>query len=168
MSFKNAYIAEFDQEMKSTRTLLERVPADRLDWRPHEKSYTLGELATHIGNLLTWADATVKQDEFDVAPEGQERPRGGAAASVEDVLAGFDRNATAAREAIGAVDDEHLQGPWSLLNGGKTLFTMPRSVVLRSFVLNHLIHHRAQLTVYLRLCDVPLPVIYGPSADESW
>ncbi|HMB69543.1 MAG TPA: DinB family protein, partial [bacterium] len=128
---------------------------------------TTGRLATHIANLPTWVGLTLGGDRFDMAPPGQDPPRAQPAESPDAAVETFDRNVAAARAALAAADDATMTGAWTLLAGGQTVFTMPRVAVLRSFVMNHVIHHRAQLTVYLRLCDVPVPALYGPSADES-
>jgi len=167
MTIAQSMLPEFDQEMANTRKTLERVPADRMDWAPHEKSLTAGALATHIANLPTWIGLTIGGDRFDMAPPGQEPPRAAPATSPGEAVETFERNVAEARAALAAADDANLTGSWTLLSGGETVLTMPRVAVLRSFVMNHLIHHRAQLTVYLRLCGVPVPAIYGSSADES-
>ena len=167
MSLSQALLPEFDQQMGYTRKTLDRVPEDKFGWKPHEKSMALGALASHIANLPGLALMTIKQSEFDLAPPGQEPFKVAQAASRQEVLDAFDRNREAARDAIATASDEHLMQSWSLLSGGNTLITLPRAAVLRSFVMNHMIHHRAQLGVYLRLLDVPVPSIYGPSADEG-
>src|SRR5258708_30114160 len=167
MSLSQALLPEFDQEMANTRKTLERVPHDKLDWKPHQKSTAMGGLATHLANLTTWVVDTIEKDSFALAPEGAPPPRAVALNTQAEVLATFDRNVAAARAAIAAANDETLLQPWSLLSGGKTIMTLPRVAVLRSFVMNHTIHHRAQLGVYLRLNDIAVPSIYGPSADEN-
>ena len=167
MSISEALLPEFDQEMANTRKTLERIPEDKFDWKPHEKSTPLGHLAIHLATLTGWAVETINKDSLDIAPPDgppYELPK---ADSREEVLEMFDKNAAAARSAIAGASDEELSKPWSLLAGGKTLFTMPRINVMRGMVMNHTIHHRAQLGVYLRLNDVPVPGIYGPSADEG-
>lgn len=167
MSMADGLLPEFDHEMANTRKLLERVPPDRSDWKPHERSMTLIGLSTHLANLPSWAVLSLKQDSFDVAPPGGEPRRQAPLASVEAALAMFDKNVSEARTAIAGASDGDLTKPWSLLSGGKTVFTMPRVAVLRAMVMNHMIHHRAQLGVYLRLNDVPVPALYGPTADEG-
>jgi uncharacterized damage-inducible protein DinB len=162
MAMVDALIAEFDHEMASTRKVLERVPEERFDWKPHQKSFSLGVLATHVATLPTWGTETLTRSEIDV---GTNAPPG-SAASRSELLAAFDRNVGDARSALAGKSDAELMAMWSLKRSGKTVFSMPKITVLRSFVLNHLIHHRAQLTVYLRLLDIPVPSIYGPSADE--
>lgn len=167
MSLSEALLPEFDQEMANTRRTLERVPDDKFDWRPHPKSTTLGYLATHLGHLPGWACLAINQESLDLAPGGGPPAKVQSAGSRQEVLDNFDKNVAEARAAIAGASDEHLKQPWSLLMGGRTVFTMPRIAVLRSVVMNHTIHHRAQLGVFLRLNDVPVPAIYGPSADEG-
>jgi len=159
-------LAELDRESQGTRSTLERVPEDRLGWRPHEKSMTLGELATHLANVGSWMTLTVKRDRFDMEPPGEKPQRQGPLDSRKAILQLFDKNLAESREALAAASDEDLRQPWTLLMKGRTLFTLPKVDVLRTFVLNHAVHHRAQLGVYLRLLDVAVPGLYGPSADE--
>ena len=166
MGLSNALLPEFDNEMANTRKTLERVPDDRFDWKPHEKSTAMGGLAGHLANLPSWGSLTVGSDSFDMAPGGQPL-KNAALSSGKELLAKFDENVAATRAAIAGASDEELFKPWTLLSNGNTLLTMPKIAVLRSFVMNHMIHHRAQLGVYLRLNDIPVPSIYGPSADES-
>jgi uncharacterized damage-inducible protein DinB len=158
---------EFDQEMAGTRKTLERVPDDKFDWKPHQKSTTMGNLATHLANIPTWAVHAITKDSIDIAPVGEGPLRAEPARSREEVLERFDKAVTQARAAINEASNEVLLQPWSLLSGGKTVMTLPRVGVLRGFVMNHNIHHRAQLGVYLRLNDIAVPSIYGPSADEG-
>jgi uncharacterized damage-inducible protein DinB len=167
MAISESILPEFDQEMANTRKTLERVPEDKFDWKPHEKSFAMGGLATHVANLPSWAIITLNQDEFDMEPPGAEPFKMPEAKSRQELLDMFDKNVADARAAIAGASDERMFSPWSLLKGGNTLMTLPKIAVLRSFVMNHIIHHRAQLGVYLRLNDVPVPSIYGPSADEG-
>jgi uncharacterized damage-inducible protein DinB len=167
MAFSEALLPEFDQEVVGTRKTLERVPEDKFGWKPHEKSMTMGGLATHLANILTWAGTAVNTDSLDLAPGGVPMAPVAPAKSRKELLETFDTNVAAARKAIAGAADAHLLKPWTLLHNGKQLLTMPRIAVLRSFVMNHSIHHRAQLGVYLRLNNVPVPSIYGPSADEG-
>lgn len=167
MTIANSLLPEFDQEMASTRKVLERCPDDKLDFKPHPKSFAMGALATHIANMLGWAVDTLKKDSFDVAPEGAPPYKEEPIKTNSELLAKFDKNVAAAREALAATTDEAFMNQWTLLAGGKPLFSMPRVAVIRSMIMNHLIHHRAQMTVYLRLNDIPVPAVYGPSADES-
>jgi uncharacterized damage-inducible protein DinB len=165
MTIAEMLLPEFDQEMASTRRVLERVPDDKLAWKPHEKSFSMGHLASHITNMIMWTVDTMNKTEFDVmtvTPEEMNK----AATSRAELLSWFDANASAARAALDA-NDAAYGVPWSLKRGSDVMFTMPRYTCVRSFVLNHVIHHRAQLTVYLRLNDVPVPGLYGPSADEG-
>ena len=166
MSLKDLLLPEFDQEMMHTRRLLERVPLERSDWKPHPKSTALGELASHVVNLLTWAAAAVERDEFDVgAPDGPTGP--GPADTVEELLSRFDKTSAMARSKLESLRDEDLMRPWTLRAGERVMFTQPKFLVLRTMVFSHHIHHRAQLGLYLRLNDVALPPIFGPTADES-
>src|SRR5215813_7847458 len=157
MKLSEMLLPEFDQEMANTRKTLERIPEDKLDWKPHEKSMTLGRLAGHLAELATWTTATLKQDKFDFQPPGAPPYQPLIPRSRKEVLDVFDSGAKEARAAIAESSDQQFMANWSLLSGGKTLMTMPRTAVLRSFVLNHMIHHRAQLGVYLRLNNVPVP-----------
>ena len=163
MAIVDALIPEFDHEMATTRKLLERVPEQKLDWKPHAKSMTLGELATHVANIVWWGEVTLDKPEYNA--EGQQREA--AASNRAQLLDKFDRNVKTTRTSLAGKSDAELMAPWSLRNGKQTFFTMPKAVVWRSFVMNHLVHHRAQLSVYLRMNDVPLPAMYGPSADEA-
>jgi uncharacterized damage-inducible protein DinB len=168
MPINQALLGEFDHEMANTRKTLERVPEDKFDWKPHAKSGSMIWLAGHVANIPGWAKETVERDTLDIAPGGQPPTPPPAPKSRKELLELFDKNAAAGRAALAAANDDALwMKPWSLLSGGKTLLTMPRVAVMRGFVMNHLIHHRAQLGVYLRLNDVPVPAIYGPSADEG-
>lgn len=162
MAMIDALLPEFDHEMAGTRKVLERVPEERFDWKPHPRSSSLGVLATHVARLPTWGAETLNKSEIDIGGA----PPAAAAASKQELLAAFDDSVAHARTALAGRTDAELMAPWSLKRHGKTVFSMPKSAVLRAFVLSHLIHHRAQLTVYLRLLDVPVPSLYGPSADE--
>ena len=166
MPIKDALLPEYDHEMGTTRRLLERVPDADLAWKPHEKSFSLGQLASHIANIPHWVGATCDVTVFDLATIGDDaRPK--QPASTADVLKAFDANTISARGKIDAQTDAMLLGQWTMKRGDQELMTMPRVAVLRSFIMNHLIHHRGQLSVYLRLRNVPIPAIYGPSADEG-
>ena len=166
MPISEPLLYEFDHEMANTRKMLDRIPDDRLHWRPHAKSWDMVSLATHVATLPSWTVETIQKDSLDIAPPGEPQPRATPASSRADLLARFDKNVTAARQVLAGASDEHLLKQWTLLAGGKEMFTMPRTMVLRSFVMNHCIHHRAQLGLYLRLNDIPVPGMYGPSADE--
>jgi uncharacterized damage-inducible protein DinB len=166
MSYAETVLPEFDQEMANTRKVLVRVPDDKLDWQPHPKSHTIGWNANHVASLPDWLVHTVTTPSLDIAPVGGKRfelPKLGSRTEILDL---FDKNVAAARAAIVAAKDEDMAAMWTLLAGGNPIFTMPRSAVVRSVVLNHIIHHRAILCVYLRLNDIPVPGMYGPSGDE--
>ena len=167
MVISDTLLPEFDQEIASTRRTLERIPDDRLDWVPHQKSGTMRWLAGHITNLPSWATLTLRHDELDLAPGGKPLDPPPPPVDSADLVATLDRVAAEARAAIAAAGDDELMKPWTMLQNGQQVMTLPKLAVLRSFVLNHLIHHRAQLGVYLRLNDVAVPSIYGPSADEN-
>jgi len=166
MSIADSMLPEFDHEMANTRKTLERVPDDKFDWKPHDKSFSMGSLASHLSNLPSWANVSIEMDEFDMAPGGN-RMTTPVCHNQQELLATFDENVKKARAALAGVSDEKLFGMWFLKNSGQNVLSMPRIAVLRNFVLNHNIHHRAQLGVYLRLNDIPVPSIYGPSADEA-
>lgn len=166
MSIAESILPEFDQEMTSTRKVLERIPDDKLEWKAHPKSNSIGWNAAHLADIPGWVELALKANSFDVNPPGGEPYRTPPAESRQNVLATFDRNVAAARNAIQATADTDFMQPWSLLSGGQVFFTMPRIAVLRTFVLNHSIHHRAYLCSYLRLNDIPVPGLYGPSGDE--
>jgi uncharacterized damage-inducible protein DinB len=167
MTIKDALLPEFDQEMANTRKTLERVPEDKFAWKPHPKSFSMISLATHIATMTGWAVDTMTKDSFDISPPGAPPYKEELAASRAQLLEKFDKSVSGARAAIAGATDETFLKPWSLLAGGKPLFTMPKIACIRTFVMNHIIHHRAQLGVYLRLNDIPVPSIYGPSADEG-
>ena len=167
MPFKDSVLPEFDMEMDNTRRTLERVPDDKFSWKPHDKSGTLGWMATHIASIPSWAKMTMEQDSVDIAPTGGANFVPPKADNRKELLELFDKNRAEARAALAAANDAAYAKPWALLMGGRELFREPRSAVLRRMVFNHLIHHRGQLTVYLRLLNVPVPALYGPSADEQ-
>lgn len=153
---------EFDQEMTTTRRLLERVPDDKGPWKPHAKSFALGHLAQLVAWMPGWIAQSLRDPHIDLASSG-----GYSFETTETLLRNFDSNVAAAREALESVTGSALQEPWSLRRGETVIFTSPRGEVVRMH-LSHLIHHRGQLTVYLRELDVPIPQIYGPTADERW
>ena len=157
-------LMELEQEAKTTRTLLERVPGDRLSWKPHEKSMSLGQLAIHIARLPGGMCRVAQLSEFDVSNANAAPPVPG---STEEVLAAFDTSVADARAYIGSLTPEAAGTSWSLVLKEKKMFTVPRAAMLRTLLFNHLYHHRGQLSVYLRLLDVPVPIIYGRSADEG-
>ena len=164
MKISEAMLPEFDHEMANTRKTLERIPEDKLGFKPHEKSMLLGRLAGHIAELAGWATSTITMDYLNLTMENY---KPAVATSRQQVLEIFDKNVKEARAAIAGASDEHLMKPWTLEFNGRKLFTMPRAAVLRSSCFNHIIHHRAQLGVYLRLNNIAVPALYGPSADEG-
>lgn len=166
MAITDSLLPEFDHEMATTRRLLARVPDAELGWKPHDRSMRLGELATHIANIPNWCTAVVEHPLFDIAASGDDlKPT--VPAAMAELLTRFDAAVAGGRAALAGASDAALLGPWTLKHGAQEIFTMPRVSAIRSFVMNHLIHHRGQLSVYLRLKDVPLPSIYGPTADEA-
>jgi uncharacterized damage-inducible protein DinB len=166
MAIKDSLLPEFDHEMGSTRRLLERVPDADLTWRPHEKSFNMGQLAAHLANIPTWLRSITETAVFDLSAIGDEaRPK--EPASTAELLQRFDENVRTARRKIDEQTDGALMAMWTMKQGEHEVFSMPKAAVFRSFIMNHMIHHRGQLTVYLRLRNVPLPSIYGPTADES-
>lgn len=167
LNISRSLLPEFDHEVASTRKTLERVPEGNPDFRPHPKSMTLARLAGHVAEIPMWAVATLEQDELDMNPHGGPKMESYVMKSRADALATFDEHVRKARALLATTTDEAMMRPWTLKSGGQTLMTMPRVAVMRSFVMNHLVHHRAQLGVYLRMNDVPVPSIYGPSADEG-
>jgi uncharacterized damage-inducible protein DinB len=167
MPIRDAFLAEFDNEIVGTRKTLERVPESKFAWKAHDKSFSMGHLASHIANLPSWVKYTLTQDSLDLMPVGKPKMETPQARTNKELLDTFDANVKEAREILAKATDEQMHGNWSLMGGGKVFFTMPKVAVLRSFVFNHLVHHRAQLGVYLRLNDIPVPSLYGPSADES-
>ena len=166
MSYADTILPEFDQEMANTRKVLERVPNDKWDWRAHGKCNTIGWNANHLAEIPDWIEGTLAELSWDIAPVGGEGYQSPKLTTSQEVLDLFDRNVKAARQAISSVKDEDMTKMWSLLEAGKPIITLPRAAVIRSFVLNHLIHHRAHLCLYLRLNDISVPEMYGPSGDE--
>jgi uncharacterized damage-inducible protein DinB len=164
--FRTKYLTEFDLETALLRKHLERIPSDKLEWKPHDKSMTLGWLATFLGNIWQWATLIVTADSFDAAKGQREHPNV-VAKSSDEVLANFDKQVAAARKAIADAPDDVFEKPWSLVADGHTIFTQPRWLILRTYVMNHAVHHRAQLGVFLRLIGQPVPAVYNGSADEQ-
>ena len=163
MMIKDQLLAEYDHEMGTTRKLLERVPETELAWKPHERSMTLGGLATHLATIPHWAGTILNEPFFDLAGGP---PNVEAKTSRAEILTIFDESTRQARAAMDKSDAEYM-ARWALKRAGQEMFSMPRVAAFRSFILNHIIHHRGQLSVYLRLTNVPVPAIYGPSADEG-
>ncbi len=167
MRISDAILPEFDHEAGNTRKTLERVPADKFTWKPHAKSFSMGQLAIHLATLADWTKAIINAEEFDLAsPEGQNFKMPDLK-TPKELVETFDKATAEARAAIAGAENDHLMKNWSLRSGPQIIFTMPRVACIRAFVMSHAIHHRAQLGVYLRLNDIPVPAIYGPSADES-
>ncbi len=167
MPIAAAILPEFDHEMTSTRAMLARVPENRAGWRPHPKSWTLGELVSHLANLPTWAASILGQPELDLHPPGGAPMPSPRYEGHDANLATFDRNVATARDLLARISDADFLAMWTLKNGGAVVLSLPRIACIRSFVLNHMIHHRGQLSVYLRLNDLPVPPVYGPTADEG-
>ncbi|WP_165229371.1 DinB family protein [Aquisphaera insulae] len=166
MSYAQTLLPEFDQEMANTRKVLERLPGDKLDWKAHPKSHTIGWNANHVADIPHWIVEVLTKPSLDIAPTDGPRYQTPVLTDRREILDHFDRNVAEARAAIAAAKDEDVNRPWALLNGGQPIFTMPRAAVIRSMVMNHLIHHRSHLCVYYRLNDIPVPGMYGPSGDE--
>lgn len=167
MAIRDVFLPEFDHEMAITRKTLERVPEGKSDWKPHDKSMSMGRLAGHLAELNSLVPIAMQRESLDFRPPGAPPREPNVMSSRVKLLEDFDKNVAAARAAIGQASDEQMTKIFTLQSGGNTIFTLPRTAVLRGFVLNHIIHHRGQLSVYLRLNNVPVPSIYGPSADEQ-
>jgi len=163
MPISQMLLPEFDNEMVSTRKLLANLPEDKLDYQPHPKSMKLGRLAGHIAEMAGWIAELPGKDSLDIPPDWKPNT----ATSKDQLLAFFDANVAKGRAALANLSDEELQKPWSLIFGGHKAFTLPKMVVVRNVVMNHIIHHRGQLGVYYRLNDVAVPGMYGPSADDK-
>ncbi|CAN5454811.1 hypothetical protein BH10BAC5_BH10BAC5_09900 [soil metagenome] len=164
MAMNQEILGEFEHEAKLTRKTLEKIPDDKFDWKPHAKSFSFGKLASHTADIPNWAVMTIKQPELDFATADY-KPKD--EKTTAEILKNFDDNVKAAVDAIKSASDEDLKTMWKLRNGEQVYFEMPRAQVLRGMVLNHTVHHRAQLGVYLRMLDIPVPAIYGPSADDQ-
>jgi uncharacterized damage-inducible protein DinB len=167
MTIGQSMLTEFDEEMKNTRKVLERVPDEKWNWKPHEKSGTMGWLAGHVGTVPEWITMTINTRELDYAPVDGPSYQPPKIENRAQLLAAFDKGSAEARAALANVSDEEIVKGWKLLAGGQEIFTLPRVACIRSMCMNHLIHHRAQLTIYFRLVGVPVPGLYGPSADEG-
>lgn len=164
MGIAQTLLPEFDNEMANTRITLERVPEDKLSWKPDPKSMSMGRLAGHVAEMVGWGAMTLQTEGLNIDPAHHDAL---VATSRQQLLAEFDKNVITARAALAAATDQAMMVPWTLSLNGAPLFTMPRVAVIRSMMMNHIIHHRAQLTVYFRLNGVPVPGMYGPSADEG-
>jgi uncharacterized damage-inducible protein DinB len=168
MAIKDSFLQELEQESSLTRQMLERVPEGRLDWRPHEKSMTLGRLASHIAEIPGWSVVVLDQDEFDMAPADGPRYETEVLDSVAAILESFDRSVARTREVLRITGDEEFATDWTLKSAGTPVFSARKVDVMRGTLFNHSVHHRGQLSVYLRLLGVPLPAVYGPTADEGF
>lgn len=159
-----AFLAELEQEAKVAREVLSRVPADKFDWKPHDKSMSFGKLASHVAEMVSWTGPTLDHPELDFAKMDYKpfEPK-----TTQELLEFFDKNLAEAVQVLNNMTDDRFMESWSLRNGEKIYFTMPKIVAMRSFVMNHIVHHRGQLSVYLRLNDIAVPSMYGPSADEG-
>lgn len=167
MSIATSILPELEEEMASTRKVLERVPDDKLTWKAHPKSNSIGWVASHLVEIIGWVEGVMTRPDWDVNPADGESYKTPVLNSRQEMLTLFDQNVATAKRAIAAASDETFGEAWSLLAAGKPLFTMSRLAVIRTFVLNHTIHHRGHLLVYLRLNDIPVPGMYGPSGDED-
>lgn len=158
-----AFLGELENEAKVTRAVLERVPAEKFDWKPHEKSMTMGRLAVHVAEMFGWTKEVCKSDVLDFATMDLTpfEPK-----TNEELLTFFDDHIANARSIIAETSDETFLTNWTMRNGEEVYLTLPKVAVVRTFVMNHIIHHRGQLSVYLRLNDIPVPSMYGPSADD--
>jgi uncharacterized damage-inducible protein DinB len=166
MPIAESLLPEYDHELATTRRVLERVPEAEFAWKPHAKSMSLGQLAGHVANIPFWLSMTMKAPFYDVQT-GDKEASLDVPASKAVLLKEFDAKVRTARASLASATDAEMMAPWTLKNGDHEVFTLPRVAAVRSFVMNHLIHHRGQLSVYLRLKDVPVPSIYGPTADEQ-
>lgn len=166
MSIATLLLPEFEQEMSGVRRVLERIPNDKLSWRAHEKSNTIGWLANHLADIPSWVEGTMRADEWDIHPVGSEGYKSPAHEDIGAILEMFDANVATAKPLIAATDDETFAKPWSLLIQGEPVLTSTKHGVVRTWVINHSIHHRGIMAVYLRLNNIPVPGLYGPSGDE--
>ena len=167
MPFTDLLIPEFDEEMAATRRMLERVPDGKGAWQPHARSMTLGRLATHVAEVPAWAARSLTLSEFDITPPGRPPYQPRTLNSTAEMLAVFDRHVVEGRRALAAATDAEFAKPWTFKRDGQVIWTKPKHEVFRRMGINHMVHHRAQLGVYLRLQEVPIPGMYGPSADEK-
>ena len=167
MTIGQSMLGEFEQEMQNTRKVLERAPDEKWNWKPHEKSGTVGWLVGHVATLPGWLTMTLNTEELDYAPVNGPAYQPPKIENRQQALTNFDKEVGEARAALSKASDQDMMKAWKLLAGGQEIFTMPRIACIRGFVMNHLIHHRAQLTVYYRLLNIAVPGLYGPSADEN-
>jgi uncharacterized damage-inducible protein DinB len=162
MKLADSILIELDQEAQTTKRVLERIPDDKLAWKPHPKSFSLGQLALHIASVPAGVTAIVMQDSVEAPNFTQPEPK-----SRREILDTFSKALESAKSNLRTMDDARMAATWNLTRGGKVVMSVPRGAFLRSVLLNHVYHHRGQLSVYLRMLDVPVPSIYGPSADEN-
>lgn len=165
MAIKDAFIGEIKYESSLTKKMLERVPLDKREWKPHEKSMTIGRLATHVAEITHWTSTIIHVDDFDFLKDFSPNPR--TAASTEELLEIFQTNLDKAITDLSSMSDENFNDAWIVRRGEQVMFNTPKKIAIRGWAMNHLIHHRGQLSVYLRLLDIPVPGMYGPSADEK-
>lgn len=164
MALKDSYLAELVREAASSQKILEKVPSEKLSWKPHEKSYAMGALAGHIAEIPSWLDLILNADELDFATMNYMPPKINENA---DIMKIFEENLATAKTVLEKATDEKFEGKWRMRHGENIYFELPRPVVIRTWIFSHIVHHRAQLGVYLRLLDIPVPAVYGPSADEQ-
>ena len=164
MAINQRIIAEFDQEIKGTRKIFMSITDEILQYQPHEKSMNLKKLAIHVADIHNWFDVTINREELDFAKGGFKTPP---CENATDIISFFENSASHAREVLLAASDEQLEGNWTMRNGEQIFFTLPKHVVVRTWCMNHLYHHRAQLGVYLRMNNIAVPGLYGPSADDQ-
>lgn len=167
MSLAQMFLPELEHELATTRKCIERAKNDQLGWKPHAKSMSLGQLVSHLAEIPGWVDFTLQTAELDLQPPGGDPYKPVYFETVEEALAAFDKGCEDAKAALAKTSDAALAENWSMLFGGHVIFTMPKAAVMRTWVINHMVHHRGQLSVYLRLLDIPVPSIYGPTADEG-
>lgn len=168
MAIRDSFLMELDRESQTTRRVLERLPEDRWEFKPHAKSFAMNTLATHLTQILMWMKWTIDVDELDLAPkDGPAFPSPAPVRDRAELLSSFDTKLAEAKAALAIVTDEQMMKTWKLMVTGETKLSMPRVAALRFFVFNHMVHHRAQLGLYLRLLDQPVPSMYGPTADEQ-
>ncbi len=168
MPINQSFLGEFDHELATTRKIISRIPDDKLGWKPHETSMTTGDLASHLAEMYTWGGATMKADELDLAPPGGQKWEAFKGKTTAEILARLDAGSASTKAAIAAATDDAVwMKTWTLKSGGQPIMSMPRVACIRSMVMNHIVHHRGQLSVYLRMMGISVPSIYGPSADEK-
>ncbi|EAQ82705.1 DinB family protein [Blastopirellula marina] len=166
MTIAESLLPEFDEEMSLTRKTLEAIPNDKLDWKPHKKSNTIGWNANHLADIPNWIEFMLDHDSLDIAPVDGPAWKSPSLESIEEILALFDKNVATARAVLAKTPDDVFAQDWAFMMGGQVMFTMTKGATLRKWALSHMIHHRATVRVYLRMNDIPVPGVYGPSGDE--